>query len=314
MPVVVYQASPCGKEHGNFISRSYRAILKRPGWRKRLDKVHTNAGRALPKTDCGWKELDSSMSSDALLMNIFCYPGVTKRRDVSLLLGTEAGDVPEFGFKPRVPLASGLIERTEIDMKLGSVLFEAKLTEADFQNQNPILVERYRDLKDTFECRSLPRVAADSLDGLSVGDSRLISHHSLWVCRICFRQCEPAPYRRGTECVGAIHSAFVGLDFRCGQRRFDIRFTRHLAEAKFSRSLPYDVCQLDYHSGRQAGSQEISGPTRLRQCLLLTRDEIESRTIGLHSAPTRARGLYAKKLNDAAAEIVQQAQRAGDRK
>jgi hypothetical protein len=157
MPVVVYQASPCGKEHGNFISGSYRAILKRPGWRKRLDKVHTNAGRALPKTDCGWKELDSSMSSDALLMNIFCYPGVTKRRDVSLLLGTEAGDVPEFGFKPRVPLASGLIERTEIDMKLGSVLFEAKLTEVDFQNQNPILVERYRDLKDVFECRNLPR-------------------------------------------------------------------------------------------------------------------------------------------------------------
>jgi hypothetical protein len=33
MPVVVYQASPCGKEHGNFISGSYRAILKRPGWR-----------------------------------------------------------------------------------------------------------------------------------------------------------------------------------------------------------------------------------------------------------------------------------------
>ena len=75
------------------------------------------------------KAIAFSMSSDALLMNIFCYPGVTKRRELSLMLGTEIGDLPEFGFKPRIPLTSGFVERTEIDMKLGSVLFEAKLTE-----------------------------------------------------------------------------------------------------------------------------------------------------------------------------------------
>ena len=69
------------------------------------------------------------MSPDALLMNIFCYPGVTKRRELSLMLGTDTGDLPEFGFKPRIPLTPGLIERTEIGMKLGPVLFEAKLTE-----------------------------------------------------------------------------------------------------------------------------------------------------------------------------------------
>ena len=123
MPVVVYQASPCGGKHGNFITASYQALLSRPEWRRRFDKVHSQADRTLPKSDCVWKELDSSMSSDALLMNIFCYPGVTKRRELSLMLGTEIGDLPEFGFKPRVPLISGLIERTEIDMKLGPVLF-----------------------------------------------------------------------------------------------------------------------------------------------------------------------------------------------
>jgi hypothetical protein len=157
MPVVVYQPSPCGEKHGNFLPASYRALLRRPEWRKRFDKVHSSAGRALPKSDSVWKELDSSMSSDALLMNIFCYPGVTKRRDLSLLLGTEIGDLPEFGFKPRIPLTSGHVERTEVDMKLGSVLFEAKLTEADFQSQNATLVEGYRDLKYVFECRTLPR-------------------------------------------------------------------------------------------------------------------------------------------------------------
>ena len=142
VPVVVYQTSPCGKKHGNFISASYEAVLKRPEWRRRLDKVHSSADRALPKRDCVWKELDSSMSSDALLMNIFCYPGITKRKELSSILGTGIGDLPEFGFKPRIPLTSGFVERTEVDMKFGSVLFEAKLTEADFQSQNTAIVER----------------------------------------------------------------------------------------------------------------------------------------------------------------------------
>jgi hypothetical protein len=157
VPVVVYQASPFGKKHGNFISASYQAVTRRAEWKKRFAKVHSQADRTLPKSDCAWKELDSSMSSDALLMNIFCYPGVTKRRDLTLLLGTEIGQRPEFGFKPRIPLASGFIERTEIDMKLGSVLFEAKLTEADFQSQSAAIVEGYRDFEEVFEVRELPR-------------------------------------------------------------------------------------------------------------------------------------------------------------
>jgi hypothetical protein len=157
MPVMVYQASPCGKKHGNFLSASYRAITRRPEWKKRFAKVHSQGDRTLPKSDCVWKELDSSMSSDALLMNIFCYPGVTKRRELSLLLGTEVDQEPEFGFKPRIPLTSGFIERTEIDMKLGSVLFEAKLSEANFQVQSAVIVEGYRDLEEVFEVGELPR-------------------------------------------------------------------------------------------------------------------------------------------------------------
>jgi hypothetical protein len=157
VPVVVYQPSPCGTQHGNFVASSYRALQRRPQWKRRFEKVHSQAGRAFPKTDCVSKELDSSMSSDALLMNIFCYPGVTKRRELSLMLGTEIGDLPEFGFKPRIPLISGFVERTEIDMKLGPVLFEAKLTESNFQIQKAPIVEGYRDLKEVFDDRKLAR-------------------------------------------------------------------------------------------------------------------------------------------------------------
>jgi hypothetical protein len=157
VPVVVYQQSECGRHHGNFISASYRAILRRPQWKRRLQKVHTQGRRSLPAKDGLWRELDSSLSSDALLMNIFCYPGVTRRTEVCGILGIEPGSLPEFGFMPRVPLFSEATERTEIDMKLGNVLFEAKLTEGDFQIQCAELVEQYRDLRDVFECRQLPR-------------------------------------------------------------------------------------------------------------------------------------------------------------
>jgi hypothetical protein len=157
LPVVVYQQSECGRHHGNFISASYRAILRKPQWRKRLQKVHAHGRRSLPAGDDQWRELDSSMSSDALLMNIFCYPRVTRRKEVSRILGLEPGNLPEFGFMPRVPLISEAMERTEIDMKLGNMLFEAKLTEGDFQIQRAELVEGYRDFKEVFECRPLPR-------------------------------------------------------------------------------------------------------------------------------------------------------------
>ena len=157
LPVVVYQPSECGRHHGNFITASYRAILRRPEWRKRLQKVHSQGRRALPAKDGSWRELDSSLSSDALLMNIFCYPGVTRRMEVCRILGLEPGSIPEFGFMPRIPLLSEATERTEIDMKLRNMLVEAKLTEGDFQIQRAELVEQYRDLREVFEPRQLPR-------------------------------------------------------------------------------------------------------------------------------------------------------------
>ena len=160
LAVVVYQQSECGQYHGNFIPASYRAILGKPQWRKRLEKVHAQGRRCLPAGDGPWYELDSCVSSDALLMNIFCYPRITSRADSCRMLAIEPGSRPEFGFMPRVPLLSGARERTEIDMKLGNVLFEAKLTETDFQVQRAELVEGYRDFGEVFEGRQLPKNGA----------------------------------------------------------------------------------------------------------------------------------------------------------
>src|SRR5580692_924520 len=158
LPVVVYKPSVAKRRHGNFFGASYESILDHPGWSRRLDKVHTQSRHSLPRSDEGWKELDSSMSSDALLMNVFCCPGVTQSRALGLKLGFEVDEVPEFGFRAGIPRDGGRLDRTEIDMKLGTLLAESKLTETDFQNQRSEIVESYRELREVFDGELLPRL------------------------------------------------------------------------------------------------------------------------------------------------------------
>ncbi len=157
VPVIVYPPQAGGLSHGNFFDRSYTAILKMPEWARRLEKIHTNSRRSLPRAERAWRELDSCMSSDALLMNIFCCPGVCNSPSVASMLGTEVTQVPEFGWRARVLLMSGRTDRTEIDMKLGQLFVEAKLTESDFQTCEESVVASYRDLKTVFDVESLPR-------------------------------------------------------------------------------------------------------------------------------------------------------------
>jgi hypothetical protein len=156
-PVIVYE--PMRGHHGNFYDAAYAAIAARPEWMRRFDKIHAQ-GRALPRVESArrWRELDSSMSSDALLMNVFCTPGVAEAPVVRQALGVDGEDSPVFGWKARVPLKSGRFDRTEVDMRLGSLLVEAKLTEGDFQTRTAAVVEGYRDFDAVFARELLPRV------------------------------------------------------------------------------------------------------------------------------------------------------------
>jgi hypothetical protein len=158
-PVIVYP--PEGERHGNFFDAAYCAICAQPEWMRRFDKVHAQAARSLPRPVLDpqrrWRELDSSMSSDALLMNFFCAPGVTASAMVRNVLGVEEDAQPEFGWKARVPLCSGKTDRTEVDMRWGSLMVEAKLTESDFQSREMRIVEAYRDFDEVFDRELLPR-------------------------------------------------------------------------------------------------------------------------------------------------------------
>ena len=155
MPVVCF--APEDKRHGNFMAASYKAILANPDWRRRLAKIHAQGKKSLPTTDRGrWMELDSCTSSDALLMNIFCYPRLSRSGAVDRL-GTDSVAEPQFGVRARVPLINGRSDQTEVDMRLGDLLIEAKLTESDFQKATKKVMARYRDFYAVFEDEQLPQ-------------------------------------------------------------------------------------------------------------------------------------------------------------
>jgi hypothetical protein len=148
---------PGHARHGNFFDASYAAMTLRADWMRRFDKIHAQ-GRTLPKAERRWRELDSCMSSDALLMNVFCAPGVAESAPVRNALGVERDAEPVFGWKAHVPLAFGRFDRTEVDMRWAGLLVEAKLTEGDFQTRAASVVEAYRDFDAVFDRDRLPRV------------------------------------------------------------------------------------------------------------------------------------------------------------
>jgi hypothetical protein len=160
-PSFVFQQTESG--HGNFHPESYRAIQSNPEWSKRLAKAYT-AGKWIPRrhdrTRC---ELDCANSSDALLMNIFCHPEALQSQSISALLAIDRKVHPDFGFKPRTPVVHPKTNRagtdqTEIDMSLGPLLVEAKLTEASFQTAPIHRAQRYRDFAEIFDVEDLPIV------------------------------------------------------------------------------------------------------------------------------------------------------------
>ncbi len=133
----------------NFHPESFKSILSNPEWRCRTTKTHPNVANT--------KEMQSSNSSDALLMNIFCHPDISRWRGLRDLIG-ERPETVLFGYPGQVHINNGKGDLTEIDLVLPGVFCEAKLTEADFTSKAADVVERYDCFRSIFHSEDLPRV------------------------------------------------------------------------------------------------------------------------------------------------------------
>ena len=209
IPSVIYCEDEAGA-HGNFLPASYRQILKQADWRSRLAKVYTGSRFVPRSSDRSRRELECANSSDALLMNIFCYPGMLRRLALCSLLGLAPGIRPSFGFRARIPLKSGAQDRTEIDLKLGSLLVEAKLTEGNFQTARADLVHRYRDLETVFDLTRLP-MTQDKYRSSQLIRGALAAHvHEASYAVFCDQRRQDL-----IEDCFEVFSAIVSVELRC---------------------------------------------------------------------------------------------------
>ncbi|WP_338357517.1 PGN_0703 family putative restriction endonuclease [Yeosuana marina] len=130
----------------SFHPETYANICSNPEYNKRLNKSHPKAK--------GYKEMQSSNSSDTLLMNIFAYPNTLENESLRNLLDVNKNDSIEFGWNPEFENET---RKTEIDMKIGDTIFEAKLTEADFKKKHKKIVLAYEDVEQTLYLRNLAK-------------------------------------------------------------------------------------------------------------------------------------------------------------
>lgn len=123
----------------NFHKKTMENISKNTDWIERTKKKHSQVENTF--------EMQSSNSSDALLMNIFCFPKILKWKGVIDLLGIDIENGIEFGKKFH---EEGQY-MAEIDMKIGNSIFEAKLTETDFTEETVEKINHYKDFGLVFD-------------------------------------------------------------------------------------------------------------------------------------------------------------------
>jgi len=125
----------------NFNESSYANIIKNPKWKARLEKTHSHYQ---DKT----REMQSSNSSDALLMNIFCHPKFINWKGPANLLRIDVAEEFVFGWNPTFDNEKA--HKTEIDLKIGNRIFESKLTEESFSEKERSHVVKYPHFNDIF--------------------------------------------------------------------------------------------------------------------------------------------------------------------
>jgi hypothetical protein len=216
-PTILFPVAADGNSHGNFHPDSWRSILASDTLARRLEKGHAQAATALPVEHAGARELDSSNSSDALLMNCFCFPGAVPRIMKGLGLWESVGStaLPEFGVKAKLPKTQNRQDATELDMKIGTHIFEAKLTEKDFTSSPIDHVREYTDFDTVFD-RSALRVVDSVLKGYQLIRNVLAAFHLNATLIVLLDQRRPDLLQEWWSVHAAIKDTAVRL--RCGFR------------------------------------------------------------------------------------------------
>lgn len=141
-------------EH-NFHRESWKTILaNKESYLPRTKKAHSSFDELNSKA-----EMQSSNSSDALLMNIFCYPKFLNWKGIKQLLKLEDDTQFHFGYQPGIALKKNRKDKTEIDLFIHSknkkIFCESKLTEANFGFAPKEKLKEYECFGEVFNTKFL---------------------------------------------------------------------------------------------------------------------------------------------------------------
>jgi hypothetical protein len=131
----------------SFYDKTFNNIINNQEYLNRIGKIHPKVPTIL--------EMQSSNSSDAILMNIFAHPEVKDWKPLRDLLSINSNDDIEFGWNP--VHENEKWKKTEIDVKIGNSIFEAKLTETDFKSKHLNIVLRYVDVEKMIDLKALTK-------------------------------------------------------------------------------------------------------------------------------------------------------------
>jgi hypothetical protein len=139
----------------NFHPSSWNVIDKDTFYKNRTIKIHSHFKSSKPAV----YEMQSSNSSDALAMNIFCYPNIQNCLGLKKLFEVDEITKIDFGFKAKVlKLKVGKVysDKTEVDLLLNdNIICECKLTEEGFTTKNKAEVESYKNFSAVFHMDKL---------------------------------------------------------------------------------------------------------------------------------------------------------------
>ncbi len=146
----------------NFHDQSWERINQNPSYKQRTLKKHTNT------VTKGLFEMQSSNSSDALAMNIFCYPDFKKWKGVQKVFDVTSFEQIVFGHHPKVKKydnGSIIEDKTEIDIFINeSIVVECKLTEIGFYKKPKEDVEKYVEFENVFHTEKLIKKSGSYLN------------------------------------------------------------------------------------------------------------------------------------------------------
>lgn len=139
----------------SFQKDSFSNIKSNREYNDRTQKKHSN----VQTKNAGILEMQSSNSSDALAMNIFCHPDFSKWDGMIKLFQVNEFTSIVFGYKAKVDKTINNVNKkdnTEVDIFLnGNIIIECKLTEKGFSSKKMDIVEHYSELRNVFHIDKL---------------------------------------------------------------------------------------------------------------------------------------------------------------